>query len=261
MRWTWAILVFVPFGWGSVGAQPAAAAAASAGGSDFIVLHEGRGMSTATGYAYVESVDLLMKDGWAYMGLTVPPEVLDVAASKRQEPAKWHRWKQAGSDVMVEGTTGQWTKVDGDRVRPLPSGSGLNVRLIHRASARFGGMGSYNTSGTITLLSNGRFQRGAGVIAGTGAVQAGGGFSGGASSYQDQNGRRSASAGSNGTVTATTTSRGGGDVNAGGTYTISGYGLELHGDGGAVQRVLAFYPFADDGRVYIDGVTYNTSGR
>jgi hypothetical protein len=217
-------------------------------------------MTTATGYAYVESVDLLMKDGWAYMGLTVPPEALDVGTSKRQEPGKWHRWKQVGGDVMVEGTSGQWTKVDGDRVRPLPSGAGMNVNLIHRTSARFGGMGSYNTSGTITLLPNGRYHRGAGVIAGTGTVQAGGGFTGGASASQDQNGRRSASAGSNGTVTATTTSRGHGDADAGGTYAVSGYALELHGDGGGVRRVLAFYPFADNTRVYIDGVTYNTQG-
>jgi hypothetical protein len=62
-------------------------------------------------------------------------------------------------------------------------------------------------------------------------------------------------------VTATTTSHGRGDANASGTYKVSGYTLELDGDGGLVQRVLAFYPFADNDRVYIDRVTYNRDGR
>ena len=57
-------------------------------------------------------------------------------------------------------------------------------------------------------------------------------------------------------VTTTTTSRDRGNANLGGTYKVSGYTLELDGDGGAVQRVLAFYPFADNKSVYIDGVTY-----
>jgi hypothetical protein len=210
----------------------------------------------ATGYAYVESADLLLSDGWAYLGLTVPPEQLDEVASKQREPAKWHRWKQSGSDFLIQNGSSQWTKLEADRVRPLPAGASLEISLIHRNSARFGGMGAYNTSATITFSQNGRFARSSGVIAGTGAVQAGGGFGGSASSYQDQHGSGSASAGSNGQVTTTTTSRGRGNANLGGTYTVSGYTLELHGDGGAVQRVLAFYPFTDNKSVYIDGVTY-----
>jgi hypothetical protein len=44
--------------------------------------------------------------------------------------------------------------------------------------------------------------------------------------------------------------------NLGGRYKVSGYTLELDGDRGAVQRVLAFYPFTDNKSVYIDRVTY-----
>jgi hypothetical protein len=232
------------------------------GSADVTILHEGRGQSTASGFAYVESADLLLNDGWAYLGLTVPPELLDVAASKRQESPKWHRWKQVGSDVFVQdGASAQWTKLTADRARPLPSGSAMHLSVIHRSATGFGGMGSYNTSGRITFLPNGRFERSSGVIAGTGAVQAGGGFVGGASSYQNQNGRASASSGSNGRVTATTTSHERGDANASGTYKVSGYTLELDGDGGLVQRVLAFYPFGDNDRLYIDRVTYNRDGR
>jgi hypothetical protein len=39
------------------------------------ILHEGRGMTTATGYQYVELVDLLLSDGWEYSGLTGPPRI------------------------------------------------------------------------------------------------------------------------------------------------------------------------------------------
>jgi hypothetical protein len=50
------------------------------------ILHEGRGMTTATGYQYVELVDLLLLDGWEYSGLTGPPEDLNIEASKHAEP-------------------------------------------------------------------------------------------------------------------------------------------------------------------------------
>jgi hypothetical protein len=165
-----------------------------------------------------------------------------------------------GFMVMHEGrgqtTAGGYAKLAADRARPLPAGAAMGISLIHRNSTRFGGMGSYNTSATIAFSQNGRFARSSGVIAGTGAVQAGGGFGGSASSYQDQHGSGSASAGGNGQVTTTTTSRVRGNANLGGTYKVTGYTLELDGDGGAVQRVLAFYPFTDNESVYIDGVTY-----
>ena len=243
---------------GSIPADAPTAAATAAPVDQHIaaVLHEGRGESTVNGFRFVESVDLLLADGWAYLGLTVPPEYLDEAASKQREPSKWHRWKSAGNDFLVE-KGGQWTKLVGDRVRPLPAGTAMSIALVHRNSTTFGGMGSVNSMQTITLASNGRYQRSAGVIAGTGAVQAGGGFSSGAGSYQDQNQRSSSASGGNGSVTATSRSRGQGDPNLAGTYKVTGYTLELDGAGGAVQRVLVFYPFSDNNSVYIDNATYN----
>jgi hypothetical protein len=83
---------------------PVAAGRPGAGVSDDqidAIFHEGRGTSTASGFAYVESVDLLLRDGWAYTRLTVPPEDLDVEASRRQEPDRWHHWKRVGTDVLM----------------------------------------------------------------------------------------------------------------------------------------------------------------
>lgn len=237
-------------------AGPALTSSPSGDGPIAAVMHEGRGESTVNGYQFIESADLLLKDGWAYIGLTVPPEYLDEAASKQREPTKWHRWKSSGNDVLIE-TGGQWSKLVADRARPLPSGAALNISLMHRKSFGFGGMGSVNSMQTIALSSSGHYERSSGTIAGTGAVQAGGGFSGGAGSFQNQNERRSSASGSNGTVTTTSSSRGAGDANLAGTYKVSGYTLELDGAGGVVQHVLAFYPFSDNKSIYIDGVTYN----
>jgi hypothetical protein len=44
----------------------------------------------------------------------------------------------------------------------------------------------------------------------------------------------------------------------GSTYSVSGYTMELRGDDGSVQRLLALYPFPKDGRdrVYLGDVTF-----
>jgi hypothetical protein len=44
----------------------------------------------------------------------------------------------------------------------------------------------------------------------------------------------------------------------GGTYSVSGYTMELRGDAESVQRLLALYPFLKDGRdrVYLGDVTF-----
>jgi hypothetical protein len=67
------------------------------------VLHEGRGMSTATGYQYVESVDLLLSDGWEYSGLTGPPEDLNVEASRHAEAAEMAPLATAGKCRLSPG--------------------------------------------------------------------------------------------------------------------------------------------------------------
>jgi hypothetical protein len=225
------------------------------------VLHEGRGVSTVGGYQYQESADLLLKDGWEYSSLEVPPEDLNVQVSKQLQPDQWHRWRRQGSNYYIQDQkTGQWTKLDAQAIIPLQSS--INQHLLYRHSVGFGGMGSYNTRNDITFHSDGSFERSASVLAGSGVVQAAGGFSAGASSYHDRNGCSSTSAGtytgSGATVGAYSTShcRPGQDPNSYGGYKVSGYVLELDSASGQVQRLLAFHPFANKPDVYIDGVTF-----
>ena len=225
------------------------------------VLHGGYGTTTVYGYQYVESVSLLLKDGWEYSDLTVPPEDLDAEASKRSEPQKWHHWREQGGHYFIQETNGAWTQLQADRVRPLESGSSLNKSLMHRDAKSFGGMGATVTTKTIALLPTGRFERSSGFIGGTGTVQSAGGFSSGAASYSDRSGSRSAASGtysgSDSSVTARSARSGEGDGSATGTYHVSGYALELDSANGQRQRFLAFYSSEGKHDVYIGTVTFS----
>ncbi len=225
------------------------------------VLHGGYGTTTVYGFQYVESVSLLLKDGWEYSGLTMPPEDLDVEASQRAEPQKWHHWKQQGGHYFIQEANGVWTQLQADRVRPLESGSSLSKSLIYRDTKSFGGMGATVTTKTIALFPTGRFERSSGFIGGTGAVQSAGGFSSGTASYSDRSGSRSAASGtysgSGSSVTARSAQSGGADGSATGTYQVSGYALELHSANGQRRRFLAFYPSEGKPDVYIGDVTFS----
>jgi hypothetical protein len=225
------------------------------------IVHVGRGMTTPTGYQYVESVDLLLSDGWEYSDLTGPPEDLNVEASKKSEPQKWHHWRQQGGAIYLE-VNGSWTKLDGDLVRPLESGSTLSKNLVHRTAHTFVGMGGTVGTDRISFHPNGRFERSANVLAGSGTVQASGGFSGGASSATNRNGTTSSSygthSGGGGSVTARSShSTAGGSGAATGSYRISGYTLELDCTNGQVQRFLAFYPFPGKPQIFIGNTTFS----
>lgn len=229
------------------------------------LLHEGKGVTTATGYQYQESVDLLLKDGTAYSGLKIPPEDLNAAASRRLEADQWHRWRQQGNDYYFQNNkTGQWEKVDGRPVKPLDPGARLNREVIYRRAISFVGMGGSVFTKDFHFFANGRYERSDSSLHGTGGVQAAGGFSGNASSLEDKNGRQGTAAGiysgPNGTAGATSHSHSGtGGSDFSGSYEVKGYALELHSDSGRVERVLAFYPLLkpNDADIFIGDVTYN----
>lgn len=229
------------------------------------VVYEGHGETTVSGYAYVETAHLLLKDGWGYSQLSVPPEDLDVDAARRIYPARWQKWRAQGKDIYLQDQrTGQWSRLDATYIRPLQSQ--LDLRLVHCSSIGFGGMGSYNTTNWITFRPDGTFERAQGVLAGSGVVQGAGGFSGSAASTKDRNGTSASSSGtySTGSGTAGAYSRQqprSGNLDAYGRYKVSGYVLELDLANGQVQRLLAFHPFSDKMRdsTYIDGTTYNLS--
>jgi hypothetical protein len=123
-------------------------------------------------------------------------------------------------------------------------------------------MGGTVGTDRISFYPNGHFERSANVLSGSGAVQASGGFSGGASSLTDRNGTTASaygtSAGPDGSVTARSSrSAAGGASAATGTYRITGYTLELDCANGQVQRLVAFYPFLGKPQIFIANVTFS----
>jgi hypothetical protein len=223
------------------------------------LLYEGRGMTTVLGYQYVETVHLVLNDGWACSGLDVPPSELNVEASRRLEPEKWRRWQNAGAKYQFQDSkTGAWQNIAAEPVPPLPER--LSTRLKTVKAYSFGGMGGSVFSRSIVFTPDGRYERSNGAIQGSGAVQAGGGFNGSAASVQDKNGSRSSAGGGNGAIAVATSSRsaaGGGGMTGG--YLVSGYTLELRGDDGSVQRILAFYPFPKENKssIFLGDATFS----
>ena len=235
------------------------------------VLHEGRGEYEVTGYQYVESVDLLLEDGTAYRNLRLPPEDLNVSASRRLEPDQWTRWRRAGAGFeFLDPKTGRWEKAEAAVVRPLPPGGQLNRKLIHRKAYTFGGFGGSVFTTEFRFLPDGRFERSDGSLSGTGAVQAAGGFSSSAATQADKTGRSGAASGTgtlegasgSSTVTATGSSssrEGAGDQY--GVYRVTGLTLELRAQSGRIRRLLAFYPDPKDDDIYIAGDTFHRPGK
>jgi len=222
------------------------------------ILHEGAGTTTVWGYAYVETIHLLLKDGWEYAGLDKAPSDLNVNAS-RQESPKWHHWRKAGNAYLIQ-ENGTWRTLTADVVRPLEPGSGLNAKVQYSRAYTAGGMGGSVFTRSFSFSPNGRFERSNSALHGTGAVQAAQGVSGGAAISANRQGRSAAGGFSSGTaVTEPFSSKsnlGAGDM--AGTYRILGYTLELHCDSGKVEHLLAFYPDPrEKSSIYLGDATFS----
>jgi hypothetical protein len=222
------------------------------------VLHEGVGTTTVWGFAYVETVHLLFKDGREYTGLDKPLSDLDVNSSRRMEPQKWHHWRKATRGYEIE-ENGRWRTLTADVVRPLEPGSRLDARVEYSRGYSAGGMGGSVFSRSFSFSSDGRFERSNSAFHGTGAVQGAQGVSGSLATSANRQGRSAAGGFSSGTVVtgrfSSKSTQGAGDLT--GTYRVVGYTLELHCDSGKVERLLAFYPDPRDTRsIYLNDATY-----
>ncbi len=58
---------------------------------------------------------LLFKDGTLYMDCTIPPDELNVTASKSQQPKKWTQWRKVGEIYQILNKSKQeWVNLRGE---------------------------------------------------------------------------------------------------------------------------------------------------
>lgn len=227
------------------------------------VLHQGTGTYTASGYRYEESVLLLLRDGWMYKNLRVPPADLDVAASRKNEPGEWMRWKRQGEQVLAQDRkTLRWAPVKGRKVVPARAGERLNttVEHSHGYSIGFGAYGGYSWTNTIKLRKDGTFERATSMIGGTGVAQATNGFVAGVTAQRDKTGCSASSSFSGPGVAGGTTKQQPRDCTGdhSGTYKLNAYEIEFRGANGKVARELFFFWDAKKDAVFIKNATYFT---
>ena len=98
------------------------------------------------GVSFEEEQRLVLKDGWAYDNLRVPPADLDVAASRKNEPELWHKWRKNGKDYEIEKDSA-WKKLPGHPVRGAKTGETLSRNYTYSASGGdyYGGYALFKT--------------------------------------------------------------------------------------------------------------------
>jgi hypothetical protein len=198
---------------------------------------------------------LLLKDGTAHQGVPVPPEDMDVGASKRNEPKTWGRWRKNGGTYEFA-----WAEA------PEQFGALQNARVVVAAGAdarlagEWKGASSFNLPGGGGAWSNwgviftreGRFERyrSGGAGSGMAGELSGSGVTTGVV-YNDE-GAVSAVVGPN--VGGGSTSKSGRTkADRSGTYSLNGYTLELRYDNGAVSRLPFFFSSQDGKMLWFEG--------
>jgi hypothetical protein len=203
-----------------------------------------------------ETTYLVLKDGWAYDNLIVSPHDLDVTESRRREPQHWMRWRRRGSDFEVQRYD-EYGRPDGDwDAVALVSRPAIGARRLQgvfsstrSATAGLAGGGGATSIGTTTYTF-----RPDGTFAWTNFTQS-------FASSSSGTGPGGATVVVGGAMTGpggTSMSAVGGGDDAG-TYSTSGYTLELRTRTGKVFRFPIFSWDAGQYRDYlvINGTSYS----
>jgi hypothetical protein len=214
------------------------------------------------GTRWEEDVRFLLRDGTVYRRTDMPPDQLDVAASRRLEPQQWGRWRANGKGYDMQAQdfdgrpAGDWKTGHHHAVKPWPQGTrleGFFSRGTFSGSLVTGGVSSKRA---IRFTRDGRFERSTSSLGTSGGLAAVNGANISMSSRADGKGSSSTAggtvAGPLGTVTATSGTHNKDDgASRRGRYQLSGFVLTLDYDDGHQERLLCF-PVHDDGKtVYV----------
>lgn len=199
-------------------------------------------------YQQMPKLALLLKDGTAYTGLRVPPEDLDLKASRKNEPKTWTQWKRSGKNYLLL-QEGKWNNIGELGVLPASKNEKLTGDFKHMASSYQAGLGGTTWTTFFTFTPQGKFDILDTSLSSTGILQANNGFSASASSTSDASGTSSAASASSGNgmgeaPTVGVTSQNQSDKpnpEKTGTYTLNGYTLQLKLGNGKTERKLFFF--------------------
>ncbi len=186
------------------------------------------------GLQFKEYLFLLLKDGTVHDGLPVPPEDLDVAASRRDEPKAWGRWRKVGTTYeFAFADNRQFARKQGYVVQPARPGLTLVGRFEGSSHYQIpGGAGAWANFG-VTFSLGQRFERfrsgGAGMTGGYGDTRIS------TSAVYDDDGVVGGAAGA--TVAGSSTRRTPDRGDRRGTYRHEGYALILTYENGTVERL------------------------
>jgi hypothetical protein len=223
-----------------------------------VVVSHGQGMTSFNrGSSWEDDVRFLLRDGTVYSRTELPPDQLDVAASRRLEPQHWGRWRANSSGYELQpqddhGHAGDWQAVKHQPVRPWPR----DARLAGSFSrSKFSGsvvLGGTSSTRSIRFTKDGRFERSFAVLSSTGTLQAINGTVIVGSSQGDGRGSSRIGGGTVGTGTgavgATSGSRSTDDgASRRGRYQFDGFALTLTYDDDHSERLLSF-PVQEDRR-------------
>ena len=225
-----------------------------------VVLH-GEG-NYNNGTSWDEDVRFLLRDGSYYHRTDMPPDQLDVAASRRLEPQRWGRWRSTAKGYEMQAQdddgrpAGDWKPVKHAAVRPWPAGAKLEGSF---SRSRFDGslvLGGRSSTRGIRFTRDGRFERSYHALSSSGTlaatlndtVIAG-------SAHGDGKGSSSTGGGSVGTATGTvvagSSSRKDDGASRRGRYQIDGYAITLLYDDGRQERLLSFPSREGNRSVYV----------
>ena len=208
------------------------------------------GLSFQLGVTSTLSLYLLLNDGTVHDGVPVAPDEMDVATSRRRDPARWGRWRREGNTVVVawDQQPSTWGPLQGEPMLKFRPDEELRGRFSGGESTAAGDVSSFSLYG-VTFGAGRTFETDSRGGSGTGSfTQTTSGTS--VQTTRDDHGSVTTASTPGAIVSA---GRRGSDAARVGTYRVSGWNLEARYGDGRVERHPMFFLDADRDAIYWRG--------
>jgi len=220
-----------------------------------VVIHGQSDFSNGT--RWEEDVRFLLRDGTVYKRTDMPPDQLDVAASRRLEPQQWGRWRGNGKgyEMQAQDFDGRpeeaWEAQKHYAAKPWPPDTRLDGYFSRGTFSGSLVTGGVSSTRAIRFTRDGRFERSYSALGTSGGLAAINGANVSMSSRADGKGSSSTAGGTVAGAGAFSARKADDGASRRGRYRLGGYVLTLDYDDGHQERLLSF-PVHDDGRtVYV----------